>query len=563
MLKSARNGDDGTAMPPERWRNLNPAQIVVIFLVAHVMLELGTHVPSYSPLGITPWNPGAGLGFALVLLLGLAYVPLLVVAPLLADLIVRHTSLPVWVEVVEVLLTSSSYIAALWLLRLPNVGFDPGLRAIRDLLVLVAVAIVATAVVAVTYVAVLRMANLLPASEMVLATMRYWAGEMIGILVVAPAVLILAARVRLPRLGLEGMLQGLSIVLAVGVVVGVGPGYQQQLFYLLFLPMVWIAVRGGLEGISAGLLSLQVGLMAALHLGLGGNVDVDAFQAVMLVLTFSGLAIGILISERERAVRQLRAHEAEMARVGRITGLGSLTSSIAHEINQPLTAIGNYVRVVQRALEASPPAMEAARGAAAKAVAQVDRAAGVVRGLRELLHSGRAEVEPQPVAPIMAEALELLAPEISAAHARLDSNVERGLGLVLADRLQVEQVIVNLVRNGLEAMRELPVAERQVTVSAVSVAGGGAEIRVTDRGPGFPQEIDPVRPQPGRSEKPDGLGLGLALCRSILEAHGSRLAHRREAGVTLLSFRLAAAHGGDTTRGGEASRGGEDDAKAG
>ena len=550
MGETKSMGGRGSSMPLERLRRLNPAVIVALFLLAHVVLELFTYVPSYSPLGMTPWNPGAGLGFALVLLLGLRYAPLLIAAPLLADVMVRHTPLPVWIEVVEVVLTSTAYIAGLWLLRHPRIEFDPGLRGIRDLLVLVAVAIVATAAVATTYVGVLRAADLLPAAETVAAALRFWAGEMIGILVVTPAVLLFAVRVRMPRLSLEVILQGLAVAAAVGIVVGVGPVYQQQLFYLLFLPMVWIAVRGGLEGLSAGLVTLQIGLMSALHLGLGGPVDISAFQAVMLVLTFSGLAIGILISERERAVRQLRAHEAEMARVGRIAGLGSLTSSIAHEINQPLTAIGNYVRVVQRALDASPPALEAAQGAVAKAAAQVDRAAGVVRGLRELLHSGRAEIEPLPVGLIVAEALELLTPEIAAAHARLDASVDRSLGSVLADRLQIEQVIVNLVRNALEAMQELPAGERLVSVSAVPVEDGAAEIRVRDRGPGFPEDIDPVRPRPGRSEKPHGLGLGLALCRSILEAHGSRLAHRREAGVTLLSFRLSAA------------RGGEDDGKA-
>lgn len=545
---SKTNVPAGTAtgtMPLDQLRQLRPATIVVVFVVCLIVLEWGTFLADYSPLGITPWHPAVGLAFAVVLLLGFRYAILLPVASLLADLVVRHMPLPMWIEVAETLLTSGAYIAALWVLTADKMRFDPSLGSMRDLLLLVGIAVIAAGTVAVTYVSVLHWSGLLPLGELLSAILRYWVGDVIGILVVTPFLLILATRGRFPRLTLETVLQGLSIVAAISIVLGAGPAYQQQLFYILFLPIVWIAVRTGLSGVVVGLVAMQIGLMIALHVGFGGPIDVPAFQAVMLVLTFSALAIGILISERERAERQLRQQEVAVARVGRIASLGSVTASIAHEINQPLTAIGNYARVSLRSLQASPPALDAARAAAEKAVAQVDRAAGVMRGLRDLLHSGRADLAPEPVTRMVAEAVELLAPEMANCSAQARVDVPRGLPLVMADRLQIEQVIINLVRNGLDAMGGLPVSERRIWIGAARRIDGDVEVKVTDRGTGFPAGFDIDLATPGRSDKPDGLGMGLVLCRSILEAHGSSLVIGRTGQETTVSFRLAAARGGD------------------
>ena len=140
-----------------------------------------------------------------------------------------------------------------------------------------------------------------------------------------------------------------------------------QLFYLLFLPVVWIAVRFGLEGVTLGLAVIQIGVIAATELlGRATTGDVVAYQALMVVLAATGLAIGVLVSEQQRTQAQLRMHQDALHRVSRLATMGEFAAAVAHEINQPLTAIGNFARLARRAAEQAPPDPQAAASAAAR-----------------------------------------------------------------------------------------------------------------------------------------------------------------------------------------------------
>jgi C4-dicarboxylate-specific signal transduction histidine kinase len=243
----------------------------------------------------------------------------------------------------------------------------------------------------------------------------------------------------------------------------------------------------------------------------------------MLVLAFTGLATGLLVTERRRTEMQLRLQQEEHARIARLGSMDELATNIAHEINQPLMAAGTYSRLVARNLDAGTGDPQVARDAAAKAVAQVERAADVVRSLRTLVRLGRSDTAPIAVSRLVSAAVDLVLPMLSSGHIVIRQDIPADLPMVMVDALQIEQVLINLMRNSIEAISSSARARGTIIVSAGRRDGQHVEISVRDTGPGFtPSQLANLA-APFKTTKADGLGIGLALSRSIVEAHGGRL----------------------------------------
>lgn len=511
------------------------------FLAGYVLLDWASYIQPFGVFGITPWNPPTGLSFVLILIFGQRFLSLIFLAPLLADIIVRRFPLPLHIELLSCLIIGAGYgFATLSLLR-PKLKFDVSLSSMRDMVLLMLAAVASAAIVSASHVLLLCLAGLVAWGDYATAALRYWIGDVIGIAVVTPFLLILLTRGRPLSLTWESALQVAAIIAALWLVFATATGQKFQLFYILFLPIVWIAVRTGLEGVSAGLVLTQVGLIIAIELFSASDVNVTAFQALMLVLTITGLAAGVLVTERRRAEFQLRLQQDAQARLARLGSMGELAAAVAHEINQPLTAAANYTRVAANALAASgtPPGL--AQEAASKAVAQVERAAEVVRRLRGLIQLGRSEIAPVTISRIVQESLELLRPEIDRHNVTVREQLSRDLPPVMADILQIEQVLINLVRNSIEAISGADMTRGNVVIEAARGEAGVVEVRVRDNGPGFEREQLDASPQPFATTKAEGLGVGLALSRSIVEAHGGRLWLGKTSQGAVVHFTLPAA----------------------
>lgn len=233
------------------------------------------------------------------------------------------------------------------------------------------------------------------------------------------------------------------------------------------------------------------------------------------------VAVGRDVTERLRAEEQGRRHLQQLAHVGRISAMGEMATAIAHELNQPLTALRTYAQACQRRLAGGtePQALADALGSIAE---QAERASEIVRRLRGFLR--REEMRTTPAEPnyIVREVLGLARAEAAQCGVQLTTRLADGLPKVDVDCIQIEQVLLNLVRNGIEAMQQAGSVERRLVLSSAA-AGDEVLLSVRDSGPGVaPASRDTIF-EPFVSDKASGMGIGLAISRSIAEAHSGRL----------------------------------------
>jgi two-component system sensor kinase FixL len=238
-------------------------------------------------------------------------------------------------------------------------------------------------------------------------------------------------------------------------------------------------------------------------------------------------------SEAAAQQRRIAEIQAELTHVARLSELGQLVSALVHEVNQPLTAVGNYTKAIQRLLGSGD--MSRIPAALERIVEQTERAHGIIQRLRNFVRKGVAETRSEDLPPIIEEAIALAAVGPAARGAVIRTAFAPGAERAVIDRIQIEQVLFNLLRNALEAMQGQ--AERFVLVSTEPAEESMIRISVADRGPGLPAEVREKLFQPFVTTKSSGLGVGLSVCRAIVEAHGGMLsAEDNPGGGTVFRF---------------------------
>jgi len=228
------------------------------------------------------------------------------------------------------------------------------------------------------------------------------------------------------------------------------------------------------------------------------------------------------LTERQDYEKRLHTVQSELAHVSRVTAMGTLATSIAHELNQPLTAIANYVETASAMLATDPgeQTISLIREALDECAKEAVRAGQIVRRLRDYISRGETERQVVSLARLVNEASALAF--VGAGAQSVDLTVKIGENdLVLVDRVQVQQVLLNLIRNAIEAMHELP--HGRLTISALRREPGFIEMVVSDSGPGLAPEIVTNLFAPFHSTKTTGMGVGLSISRTIVEAHEGRI----------------------------------------
>ena len=252
------------------------------------------------------------------------------------------------------------------------------------------------------------------------------------------------------------------------------------------------------------------------------------------------------LTERQHTEMRLQDLQSELAHVGRVSEVGTLASALAHELNQPLTAIANYCEAARDMLADSPDSetIGMIQDALDDAARQSVRAGQIVRRLRDFITYGQTERKVESLTRLIAEANALGLIGSREHGIEVDVTIEADTHDVLVDRIQIQQVLLNLIRNAIDAMDGARI--KMLTISAAPDGDGFVEICVADSGKGISAEVAESLFQPFMTTKEHGMGIGLSICRTIIEAHGGRIWFEpRKGGGTVFHFTIPDASSAD------------------
>ena len=527
--------------------------VSIALIVLFVALEWLSALHEFMSVPITPWNPGLGVVFAFMLLSGPGYGVVLFAGVIIAELLVVGSTLQ-WPLIIAIagiiaMVYSLAAVATRRVLRL-----DAGLYHLRDLFVLFAVTVAAALITSALVALLLLIDDRIALDNVLTAATPLLVGDIIGIAVVTPLILRLVMLSQ-GRASLSGYSRPLAIeiflfiavvCIALWIILADG-GSGLRYFYLLFVPVVLAAVRDGFDGACIALAVTQFALVGLMHYF---GYDAKAFtemQTLMLVLTATGLVVGAVVSERQNAAQRmqiaeqrLREKEAEATQAARFSLVSGMAAALAHEINQPMTAARALARSAQHLLEGSAPDLPRANANLGNVITQIDHASSVMKRMREFLRRGRPHVSTFDIAEMLDDSVALARPDATTRGIDLVIQQSENVPLAHGDRIQLQQVVLNLLRNAMEALTETGRKDGQILLAARQISSPSQiEISIRDNGPGIKPDLARSLFEPLTTSKHEGLGLGLSISQTIVESHGGRIwLHSGEPGRTEFRFSL-------------------------
>jgi signal transduction histidine kinase len=487
-----------------------------LFVACYLALDWLSYIEPLGSFNITPWNPGPALAIVWMMRAGLGRAPVVLAATFLADDVLRNVPAHYAVTLLSAAALTLGYATIAVALRVHHAA-GRTLWSVGGLTVLVGAVVIGAAINATTFLGILTGAGQLSGELFLEGWLRFWLGDVVGILVTAPLLLVALdagkrrALAALARRGETYLQAGIIVVMLWAVVAGALPDPSHGLF-LLFPPLIWIALRSGLVGALVAVTIVQLGVVAAFHYQLDPALPIVELQVLVATLTLTGLYLGATVDERERTM-------ARLAESQHLAAAGEMAGAITHEVSQALTALASYSRSAGLRSQAIHGDAELAT-LIEKIHAESMRASRVVRRLRDFFRAGTMRLQPLG-APELVDMIGRLGKEATADSAiSFAHSAEGDLPAVLVDALQIELVLRNLVANAVDSLQEYAAGRGEIAVR-VTRERARLRIAVIDSGPGIPAGAEVFRPF--ASGKPSGMGLGLAVSRAIAEAHGGAL----------------------------------------
>jgi two-component system, sensor histidine kinase and response regulator len=343
---------------------------------------------------------------------------------------------------------------------------------------------------------------------------------------------------------LPGIMQGNGYTSAMIFVVG-------SVWFLIFAALLFLWLERPHSVLDLWLIVVlcvwlcDVALSAVLNAGrfdlgfyAGRIYGLAAASCVLVVLLLETIALYARLArslEAESRERELRMSElrSELIHVSRLSELGQMVSALAHEVTQPLAAIGNYLRAGERLVQLGDAAK--ARAALTRAADEAVRAGVIIRRLRDFVRKTEGEKRVEDLRLAIEEAVSLAMVAAERSDVGIELRLDPNASAAIVDKVQIQQVLLNLIRNAIEAMAES--LERRLVIATAASGDDMVAVSVADRGPGLSAAVREKLFQPFVTTKSGGMGVGLSICRSIVEAHGGRLwAEENPGGGTVFSF---------------------------
>ena len=496
------------------------------FLALYLLLDWASYVEPLPHTSITPWNPNTGVVMALLLARGAGWAPLVAVGIFAGELLTDAGPPPWPVLALTSIYLATVYACAAWTLR--RRGIERPIATPSGAAWFAGIIALASGVAAAGYVAILVSAGQVAPGETRAAIAHYWIGEFSGIIALTPVLLLKVNPVALweemPRHRRELLMQAGGAVLGVGLTFALAAARDVRLFYALFAPVTWIALRHGVPGAMISVSLVQAALVAALELT-PGSIPLFDVQFPMLALGVTALFLGALATQRDNALRQMRDQDAVLQRSLRFAVAGQLASALTHELNQPMTALISYVRASQLMSEGRPNTDERLTGTLRKAGEEALRAADVLRRLREFYRGEGARIAATDALAVCARVADSLQDRMRHSAVELNLQYSAALPQVMVDRTQLEIVLHNLLTNSLDAFdahRGARSAPRRIEITTAT-RGADVLIGIDDSGPGIAAGVTERLFEPFVTSKMSGMGLGLSLSRTFLRHQGGDL----------------------------------------